>query len=73
MKKYTRKNPSGTYHIPDNEAGGWRVECAPKGGYAIFAPFVDRLGMYEDLFGAKEIENLNREQRNRLAAFISAL
>lgn len=71
--KYTRINPSGTYRIPDNEAAGFRIDDAPRGGYAMQAPFINRLGMYEDLFGTHQIENLNREQRDKLAALIKTL
>lgn len=71
--KYTRINPSGTYRIPDNEAAGFRIDEAPRGGYAMQAPFINRLGMYEDLFGERQIESLNREQRDKLEGFIRTL
>ena len=71
--KYTRINPNGTYHVPENEIDYLEVKQAPRGGRAIWATFINRLGLYEDLFGDKQIENLSREQRNRLAAYIKTL
>lgn len=73
MKKYTRRDPGGTYHIPAIEADGFRVTSGKVIDFAIHGPFVDRLGLYEDLFEEKEIEKLNREQKDKLKAFIKAL
>ena len=71
--KYTRINPDGTYRVPEHEIDYFEVKQAPRGGRALWATFINRLGLYEDLFGVHQIENLNREQRNKLAAFIKTL
>lgn len=71
--RYTRINGTDTYRIPHNEAGHFEIKSGKDGTYAIWAPFVNRLGMCEDVFGDRQIENLNREQRNKLAAFIKTL
>lgn len=72
--KYTRINPNGTsYHIPEHEVDYFEVKQATRGGRAIWATFINRLGMYEDLFGERQIETLNREQKDRLAAYIRTL
>lgn len=71
--RYTRINPTGTYHIPEQEIDYIEVKQAPRGTRAIWATFINRLGMYEDLFGERQIESLNKEQRDRLAAYIRTL
>ena len=49
--KYTRINMSGTYRVPNNEAGHFEIKSDEKGNFGIWAPFINRLGAYEDLFG----------------------
>lgn len=71
--KYTRINPGGTYRVPHNEAGHFEIKNEKNGTYGIWAPFINRLGMYEDLFGERQIESLNKEQKDRLAAYIRTL
>ena len=71
--KYTRINMSGTYRVPNNEAGHFEIKSDEKGNFGIWAPFINRLGAYEDLFGERQIESLSREQRDKLEKFIRTL
>lgn len=68
--KVYQKKTSGTYHIPDHEIDYFEVKQALCGGHALWAIFINRLGMYEDIFGDRQIEDLNREQRDKIAAVI---
>lgn len=52
-KRYTRKNPNGSFRIPAEDAGEIRMLQAGI-SIAFFGDAVDKLGQYEELLTLKE-------------------
>lgn len=63
---YTRKNPNGTYRIPEHAAGEFRLQCQ-GGTCAFFGEHVNALGMYEESgLSPEQAQKLGRVPRDRL-------
>ena len=71
--RYTRKNPNGSYRIPFNVVGEFRMQNNQYSG-AYYGDFVDKLGKIEELnLDMNLLERLARVPEKKLQEFLKTV
>ncbi len=61
-ERYTRKNPNGSFRVPIEEVGQFRIE-QNRNSIGIFGDVVDKLGEYEELLSIQEAREYAKKKK----------